>query len=68
MDEARDCIPGSECLMRSMHAKACVHVVNMLSQHINKVKWPSCRKTSKNAVTLKRSLLREIHELKIFFI
>ena len=40
---------GSEFLMRthSMHAKACVHVVNMLSQHINKVEWPPCRKTSK---------------------
>ena len=66
----RDCVPGSECLMhtRSIHAKACMHVINMLSQHINKVKWPPCRKTSKkkNAVTLERSFLREIRDLKIF--
>ena len=70
----------SECLMRtcSMHAIACVHVcvcvcvcvcvVNVLSQHINKVERPPCCKSSKNAVTLERSLLREIRELKIFYV
>ena len=64
----RDCVPGSECLIRthSMHAKACVHVVNMLSQHMNKVNGRHVVKQAKNAVTLERSLLKEIRELKIF--
>ena len=38
----------------------------MLSQHINKIKWPPCRKRAKKVVTLKRSLFREIRELKSF--
>ena len=35
----RDCVPGSEYLMhmRRIHEEACVHVLNMLSQDINKV-------------------------------